>query len=267
MSIKLLAVDIDHTLLDHDRKIHPANVPAVRKAVDAGIIVVLASGRFRPTMLPFMHQLGLSGPMIAANGTATYAADGALIDAHFVSPTVYDQVVAYARVHEAHLNVYTESELLFVNSGPWGEIYLQRVHSVPPKFRPAEEVRGENILKLLIADDPARIHTFRRDLEATLPPEEVCVTESEPEYLEFLAYGCSKGKALQALCGSLDVDQSEVAAIGDFLNDVEMVDWASLGGAVGNAHEAVKRVAQVVVASNDDGGVAEFIERYVLAAA
>ncbi|MFX9019979.1 HAD hydrolase family protein, partial [Acinetobacter baumannii] len=84
---------------------------------------------------------------------------------------------------------------------------------------------------------------------------------------EFLAYGCSKGKALQALCGSLDVDQSEVAAIGDFLNDVEMVDWASLGGAVGNAHEAVKRVAQVVVASNDDGGVAEFIERYVLAAA
>ena len=264
MPIRLLALDIDHTLLDHNRQIQPDNIPAVRAAVDAGLEVVLASGRFRPSMLGFESQLGLNGPVIVSNGAMVYDGEGNSLLERFVDKDAFDAVYEFAKANDAHLNVYTETELLFVNTGPWGEIYLKRLHSIAPIHALATDARKQDILKLMLADDPERIKEFRVQLNELLDLSKVNITESEPEYLEVLALGASKGNALEFLAGHLNVRQDEVAAIGDFLNDIEMVEWAGLGGAVANGHPNLLAIADVVVKSNDDGGVAQFIYDYVL---
>ena len=259
MNTRLLAIDVDHTLLDNNRKLVAANIPAVQRAVDAGILVVLASGRFLPTMRGFHQQLGLTGPLIA-NGSVVYDSDESILESSFVDPRVFDAVLQFARANDAHLNVYTLDELLFVNSGAWGEKYLQRVHSIAPSFRDPTEVRNLSILKLLLADDASRIETFRQQVTVELEGLPVAITESEAEYLEFLSPVVSKGKALQFLAAHLGIPQEQTAAIGDYLNDVEMVEWAGFGGAVANGRDEVKAVADVIVASNQEAGVAEFID-------
>lgn len=170
MKIRLLAIDIDHTLLDHNRQIQIENIPAVQAAVAAGIEVVLASGRFRPSIVGYEYQLGIKGPLIVSNGAMVYDGDGKILLSRFVDKDAYDEVYAFAKANDAHLNVYTETELLFVNSGPWGKVYLARVHSIPPIYKDAAQARKENILKLLIADDNERIKSFRASLTAILDP-------------------------------------------------------------------------------------------------
>ncbi len=259
MTTKLLAIDVDHTLLGKDRTILPENARAVQDALNLGITVVLASGRFLPTMRGFVHELGLSGPIIAANGSVVYDRDENIWTANYVDPRVFDRVFEFARAKDAHLNVYTLAELLFVNSGAWGEKYLQRVHSILPTYCGAAEARSQPILKLLLADDEARVTLYHEEIAPLLADLPVAITESEAEYLEFLSPVVSKGSALAYVAERLGIDQSQTAAIGDYLNDVEMVAWASFGGAVANARPEVKAVAQVVVASNENAGVAEFI--------
>jgi hydroxymethylpyrimidine pyrophosphatase-like HAD family hydrolase len=129
-----------------------------------------------------------------------------------------------------------------------------------PKSATADEVRQMNLLKLILIDHPSAIKGHHDALADLLSPRLGALTESEPEYLEVLSPEASKGLGLKVLSESLSIAQSETAAIGDYLNDLEMVQWAGIGAAMANAQPEVKSIAQVEVATNNDAGVAEFID-------
>lgn len=260
MPIRLLATDLDHTLLNHERKIQPENGEAIRRAAQAGLIVVLASGRNRTSMKSIAQQLGLNGPIIAANGADVLGEGFLEVAYHTIPDDVIDLVADFSDEYQVHLNLYTRDEALFLQHSDWVDVYASRVRSVPPRLGTREEAKAAGICKLLLMDTPERVREHRKILEPRLDPEKARFTESEPEYLEVVGAGVSKGASLENLCRRIGVAQEETAAIGDFLNDVEMVRWAKVGGAVANALPEVKAVAEVQVASNDDGGVAEFVD-------
>jgi hypothetical protein len=115
------------------------------------------------------------------------------------------------------------------------------------------------LIKLMIIGEPHRIQAIRDVDSSYFNLDEVVLTESEPEYLEFLPAQADKGTALAHLSSHLDIPQNQVMAIGDYLNDLSMVRWAGYGVAMGNAVSEVKAVANAITSINDEGGVGRAI--------
>jgi Cof subfamily protein (haloacid dehalogenase superfamily) len=263
--IRLIAIDIDGTLLRRDRTIHPENVRAIREAQAAGVEVVLATGRIRPSMEPFATQLGLgAGPRICCNGAQIVGRDGATLLELGLDDEVRDAVLDFSEENELHLNAYLADRLLFTSEDEWAAFYRKRTRLPEPELVSVADLRRIPVLKLMLIAEPERLVEVNPLLRKRLEPHDVRVTESEPEYLEFLAPEADKGTSLARLSALLGVERAEVAAIGDYLNDLEMVRWAGVGAAVANGAAELKAEADVVAPSNDEGGVAWFI-RQILA--
>ena len=260
MPIRLLAVDLDGTLLTSERVPHPENVLALRRAHEAGILVVPASRRIAASIAQFSKELGLSPAMICSNGSHVQGPDGNELLHIGLSKEAVEITLKYTEAVGVHTSAYTRNDLFFLTDSPWGEVYRQRVRSVMPKSATAGEVRQMNLLKLILIDHPSAIKGHHDALADLLSSRLGALTESEPEYLEVLSPEASKGLGLKVLSESLGIAQSETAAIGDYLNDLEMVQWAGIGAAMANAVPEVKAVAQLKVTTNNNAGVAEFID-------
>ncbi|AIE87754.1 Cof-type HAD-IIB family hydrolase [Fimbriimonas ginsengisoli] len=256
----LIALDLDHTTLTSERIPHPANLEAIKRAQAAGVRVVLASGRIGTSMQPFAEMLGVTGAMICCNGAQVLDANGEELVAHLMDPEVLHRVVEYAVPAGIHVNVYTRTELLFLDRTPWAEEYARRLVTLSPRFTTVEEAKQHEILKVSIVDSAEAIQLHVQVLVPTIPPELALPTESEKEYLEFMHPLANKGNGLRRLAEELGIPQERTAAIGDYLNDLEMIQWAGVSGAVANGAEAVRAIANVVAPTNDEGGVAWFID-------
>jgi len=221
---------------------------------------VPASGRISSSIRLFSDELELDGAMICSNGSHVQGPGGVELLHIGLSPEAVEITLRYTEQSGVHTSAYTRDELFFLGDSEFGEIYRRRVRSVMPALATADEVRAMNLLKLILIDHPAGIRRHREALETRLSPEVAFLTESEPEYLEVLSPAANKGNGLRVLAQYLGIPQEETAAIGDYLNDVEMVQWAGIGAAVANAVDEVKAVADVHMPSNEEGGVARFID-------
>lgn len=260
MRTRLLAIDLDGTLLRSDRTPHPENVTAINRARQAGIRVVLASGRISMSVLDFSRTLGLDGAMICSNGGHVQGPDNSELLHLGLSKEAVKIALEYTEQANVHTSAYTRDNLYFLGQSEWGEKYRQRVRIVMPEIATVQEVTDMNLLKLILIDEPDRIQRHRLELERLLPQSLAALTESEPEYLEVLSPDANKGRGLKVLSESLGMQQQETAAIGDYLNDLEMVSWAGIGAAMGNAADEVKKVADLQVPTNEEAGVAFFID-------
>jgi Cof subfamily protein (haloacid dehalogenase superfamily) len=261
--LRMLAVDLDGTLLDHDRKLSDLHRDAMRRAVDSGITVVLASGRALGTMKPFAEQIGLAGPFVACNGAHAVDAMGGEIH-HFSLPShAIEFLVNHAQSAGTYTNVYVRENVYASHGGEWLELYKKRTGAVLTVLDYAD-LKGLEGTKLLFVDDPSKIPAHQEITQKRAAELGYEVTLSERDYIEFLPRDINKGVGVRAVAQRLGFAREEVAAIGDWLNDLEMIEWAGLGGAVGNAADRVKEAASVVVAPNIEGGVAEFIDHHVL---
>lgn len=261
--VRLLAVDLDGTLLTSARDPHPESAAALRRAQAAGVVVVLASGRCTASVRAIAREIGLAGPVVGCNGAHVVGADDSELLHLHLTADVRDAVLDYVGNGGPHLNVYCRDEVYYADEGPWEAIYRTRVQNVNPQRVEATFLRGVLPTKMLLMDDPARIPLHRRALLDRLLGSEFSTTVSEPEYLEFLPASANKGLGLQVVAHQLGMDRAEVAAIGDYANDLEMLRWVGTPGAVANASEPVLEAATLVVRSNDEGGVADFVDRIV----
>jgi Cof subfamily protein (haloacid dehalogenase superfamily) len=264
MPVKLLAIDLDGTLLTETKQILPSSVQAIYEARSLGVTVVLASGRIAPSMRPFAEKLDLAdGPIISGNGTYLALAPGNIVHQLRLPTAALEIIANYALSKDIHLNIYTAERLFFLRETPWGDLYRSRVETVVPEILdvPFDELE---CLKVLLVDHPERIQTHARELAGLLNDQPVRATESEPEYLEYMDDQATKGFALSRLANLLGIVPAEVAAIGDYLNDIEMVQYAGVSGAMGNGHPLLKDTAKHVVSTNEQGGISEFIGQFVL---
>lgn len=257
--IRLIACDMDGTLMTSARVPHPENVAAIRKIVDAGIYFCLASGRGIQTIYPTAKMMGLSGPIISSNGGYVVGLNGEEVHHYHLSMEAKRVIVEFALEHDLHLNGYFKNEIAFSSGGRFAELYVSRTGCEAEICHP-REMLDRDATKLLYVAEPEVLVELRPGIAERLSELGISVVISEPDYLEFLPPGINKGAGLEKLCEYLGIDRMEVAAIGDWLNDKEMLEWSGTSAAVENGHSEIRAIADHVIPSNDEGGVAIFLE-------
>ncbi len=258
--IKLVAVDIDGTLADSSRAVSVANRNAIQDLKSQGIIVVLASGRIGWSVETFQRAVGLEGyPFIGTNGCEVVSWNQTRIQESWLGQDHKKIAVTISQKEDIHMNGYAPADLYFTKNGKFAEIYKSRVSGANPVIVEPQTFLNVDLLKVLFIADPSHIDSVLDQYQGEFESGKVELTRSEPEYLEFLPSGASKGTGLQYLCQVLGINQAEVAAIGDYYNDLEMLEWAGFSGAMGNAPTDLKSKVDVVVQDNTSSGVAEFL--------
>lgn len=212
-------------------------------------------------MRPFMAQLGMSaGSAIAANGAHVLGVGGSVVAIEHLADDVRGEIIDFAESRQIHINSYTAEELYFHHESKWGDLYMSRVKSVLPTPCTRLVFRELAAIKLMFVGDPEGLKHECDRIKVQLDPKRVSITFSEPEYLEFLPGGIDKAWGLRHLAEHLGIPQNEVAAAGDYHNDLAMLSWAGISAAMATAPAEVKAVATTVVPSSDDGGLAVFID-------
>jgi Cof subfamily protein (haloacid dehalogenase superfamily) len=271
---KMLALDIDGTILNSRGEIPPRVRSAVARAMNAGMLVTLATGRNLRAALPVADELAITAPLVVGNGTLVVAPATGQILLH--RPLTRDAAVtAVQLLWRMGFTVFASTGTL---EGP--DLFFEQAPSVPeqsclmgrdPRFAVqvydlAGAVAGMDTLKVMVLDRTASVAAAANRLAGTLASGfRVLVTPEGNGYslLEVSAPEISKATGLERLTALNGISPSEVIAIGDNLNDLEMLQWVGMGVAMGNAAAMVKQVARAVTASNDDDGVAQFLEQHV----
>jgi Cof subfamily protein (haloacid dehalogenase superfamily) len=270
LPIRLIALDIDGTLVGDDLVIGERTLAAVGEASRRGIAVSLVTGRMATSAIPFAQALGLTGPLVAQQGALVRAMSkpgserpGRLLYHRPLAPPVTVEIVRWCQ--ERHLTPhFNHLEWMIVASDEsrLDEYRLfvgDRLRTVPNiaarALRPVTKVvaigEGEHSLELL---EEARAHFAGR----------ASVTLSHPRFLEFLAPGVSKGMAIRWLARRLRVPLGQCLAMGDQYNDLEMIAEVGYGVAMPSAPAAVQAVARFVAPPVSQEGAAQMIERIAL---
>ncbi len=266
MTIKLVAIDLDDTLLGSDLRISEGAVRSIRELRERGIRITLATGRMFRSARPYALELGMDVPLITYQGALVKNAVSDQVLFHRPVPEPWGHAVGVvAREAGCHYQAYFDDDLYMEKLTPEGQAYAN-LAGVTPIIEPdlLERIKAQEPTKLLIInDDIPKLQLMEAQMHRSLG-DWLYITRSKPNYLEFMNLEATKGQALRAVCNYFDVDRLDVMAIGDSFNDIEMLKFAGLAVVMGNAPQEVKRYADYVTESNDEDGVARALQRLVL---
>ena len=265
---RLIALDVDGTLLRPDHTLSPRVRQALHDAQARGMIVCLATGKIFPSIRALVDDLGLDGPQIVCNGAAIAdAPSGAVERAWALSP---DEVALARRTlatHAPHLAIawYTPDAILTdAAHGPAADALdaiLRAYHEPIPVRVPS--LSTPNVpppLKLLMTDEPAQLDLLRRELEPALAGTTLRLIRTSLEFLEIMPLHVSKGAALRELLARRAIPREAVVAVGDGENDIPLLAEAGLAVAMANAQPDVRVHADRIAANNAEDGVALLLE-------
>ncbi len=264
--IKLIVVDLDGTLLSDDHTLSEKNKQALLAATAAGVPVVLATGKTRKSAESLIAALNLNTPGVFVQGLVIYNADGTLRYQQTLEAATARRVITFAEDRGFGTLIYSGNRILIKAPD-------SRMDEITKYGEPQPELVGPivNILtsipihKVCFYGDDRRIKALRWQLEQQVGGQVAFTMSHVAHLLEVLPPGASKGKGVRLVAQEMGILPEHILAIGDGENDLEMIKFAGLGIAVANAAPMLKQVAKVIVGSNNDAGVAEAIERYVLA--
>ncbi|GAB2534633.1 Cof-type HAD-IIB family hydrolase [Gracilibacillus alcaliphilus] len=239
--IKLIALDMDGTLLGDDHQVSEANKQAIKQAQDKGVEVIISTGRHYQTSSIVAKEIGIDY-LITVNGSEIWTMSGELIARQTIEAETIKRLVELRDKHEV-----------------WA--WLASVDGIWRGEAP-EDLPAYQWLKL--GFDTKDHHTRQAILDTISEWNEIEVSNSSPTNIEINAVGVHKAAAIEVICERLGITMDHVMAMGDSLNDIKMIEQAGLGIAMGNAQEAVKQVANDITAANSDDGVAKSIEKWVL---
>jgi hypothetical protein len=265
---KLVALDMDGTLLNSQKKLTSRVRSAISSAKEQGIKVVLASGRPFEGMLPILKDLGLDGEEDYA---LTYNASLILKVAckTIVSKAILtgqDAIELYELANKLGVNIlaYSVTHGLITPKRNKYTDYEAQLNAIEfTEFDFYNLDADENILKVMMIDEPEILAQAIEQLPEVLQ-DKYSMALSMPFFYEFTNKDSNKGRGMEALTAHLGLSPEQIICVGDAANDLEMIKFAGLGVAMDNAIEEVKAHANYVTASNDDDGVAHVFEKYVL---
>ena len=269
MTYRLLALDLDETLLGEDLQISPRNLQAIREAVRRGVMVIVATGRMYCTSQNYAVEMtpGRDMPIISYHGALVKTSRTGRVLRH--RPLDHSVAVAITREMEErgfHLNLYA-GDRLYVREENRHTRYYQTIAGIELEpVGPLDdflEETGARPTKLTIIDADGRLdwaEHFIRDRYG----EQVMALQSRTLFLEITDLRSTKGQALAFVAGREGIRREEIIACGDSYNDLDMIKYAGLGVAMANARPSVRDAADLVTASNVEDGVARVIEEYIL---
>ncbi|WP_062108933.1 Cof-type HAD-IIB family hydrolase [Bacillus niameyensis] len=240
---KLLALDLDETLLTPDKKITERNKEWIVKASEVGVTVIISTGRGYLNMSHFREELGLKTPMVLVNGAEAWNESVEIIDRRLINQE--DIHALYKLSLQTNADFWAYGINSFVRRSEWREELL--------KERWTQFVARHDDIKVL-AEFKSQIENVSKSLE---------ITRSSTQNVEFTLKGTSKASGVQAVCEYLNISMSEVMAIGDNFNDMKLIQKAGLGIAMGNAVQELKDFADDITDTNTKDGVAQAIQKYI----
>ncbi|MDN6029578.1 MAG: sugar-phosphatase [Lactococcus plantarum] len=268
MSIKLIAIDIDGTLLNNNREITPEVFEAIQKAKAAGVKIVIATGRPLLGVKPILSALKL---LDAGDYVITY--NGALVQATDTGEAFIDEPLTY----DDYLDIEMESRRLDtpLHSITMSTIYTHNrniskysvneayITGLPLKYRTAEEMAKHELVKMMYIDEPEKLDKTIQQLPKRFW-DRYNIVKSTPFYLETLNKNASKGLAVQHLAKKLGITHEETMAIGDEENDRSMLEAVGNPVVMENGNPELKKIAKYITKSNEASGVAHAINEWVL---
>ena len=264
MRYKLLAADMDGTLLDPDSRITENTEKAVKAMERAGGRFVISTGRPPRGVRAFIRQLGLTGPVICYNGAMIIRADtGEVLYEQGLGREDAAQILKLGHSWDVTMCIWAGNRLYGSRMDERFLRYHRNIPSEPRLARSDEEVLDIGITKILFYDTPERI----REIQSSLHRDsfrQVNFCTSQPFYLEFFSGLASKASALEHIGLLTGIRREEMMAVGDGENDLSMLQAAGLGVAMDNAPQSVKAAAGAVTGSNREDGVAQLIRKYFL---
>ncbi len=262
MNFKLIALDVDGTLINDDHVLTDLTKKAVRSAYEQGCRIVLCTGRAPQSTLPILEELGLGGAVITHNGAATI--DGSTREVLAVDAFGLEQImplIAYSRTNQVHFDANTVFHL-YVESLTESEMSMYEKFFVKPLLLKRIEEINEPIVKFTFFGEKSVIDRMERDPQ--LHVSGLRIMRSGDAFIDVMAANVSKGHALKVLSQKLGIPREQILAIGNYYNDLEMLEFAGVGVAMDNSPEQVKLGADYVTASNNEDGVFAALSRYGL---
>jgi len=266
MNYKLVALDLDSTLLNSNKEIDTTTRDTIARVQELGCEVVIVTGRIFPSAVDYARELKLTSAVVTHNGAIARKINGKIIFQHPLPDELSQEVIELAEIHGLHLQVYLEDDFFFRYRNRLAEEYENSIGVRGQELgRRLTGLAGKTVHKLLvIEDDPDRWSYYKGYLQKHYG-RRLNITSSSDSFIEIMAAGVNKGRTLADLCREWGYQQSEVVAIGDNYNDCEMLEWAELGIAMANAPEEVRALADRITADNDNQGVARALEYLFLA--
>jgi Cof subfamily protein (haloacid dehalogenase superfamily) len=263
--IKLLAIDLDDTLLKSDLSLSGANKAAIRAATERGVRVVLASGRNIYSMKRYADELGLTSAddlMICTNGAEIVSIiDSKILYENKMSRSLCEEVVSLSRDFGLSWQIYAEGRILVSQKNQWTQRDTDLTGQPNECIQDRDAWFARGTLKMVLPGDPELIARAYPRFKSHFGAR-ASVLVSKPYFLEVMDPHSDKGYALERVSGMLGVRREQTMAIGDSINDIGMVRWAGLGCAVGNALPELKAAAGLVAdAHHEEDAVAWLIEK------
>lgn len=241
---RLLALDLDGTLLNDDKQISNKNKHAIKEAVAAGVTVIFTTGRGIQRVAHLREETGLDGPMVLTNGAEVWQDKDVLLSRHFIRQA--DIISLHEAAVDAGARYWGYSVDSFTKDVDWT----------------AEETYRKKWLKFgLRHNDPAIIRRIQARIACL---KHIEITSSAPTNLEISLKGITKKYGVEKICSRFGYEMKEVMAIGDNLNDFSLIQAAGYGIAMGNADQRLKGIADAVTDTNNRDGVAKAVAAYLL---
>ena len=258
--IKLIAIDMDGTLLDSQKEIPEENIKAIQEAAEAGIKIVLCTGRPRSGILPHFEKLGLSEEeyIIMNNGCSTYETKNwTLLQYESLSrPEMEELLQACEDFPEVALTL-TGEKTYYVVGDEVPELVAYDAGTVftEAKARSLEEIfaEGQVIFQAMYMADSEPLDAFQN-----------AVQDGLSQSYEIMPQGATKASGLKHLAEKLDINPDQIMALGDAANDLEMLQFVGQSVAMGNASDDIKALCKYVTLTNDEAGVAHAIRTWAL---
>lgn len=264
---KAVFLDMDGTLLRSDHSVSEPTIAMIRDLTGKGIAVVLVSARPLNAVLPTFHQLGLPAqtPVIALNGSYIVEREQPVFEAR-IDLEVTARVAEQVRPYRATIAYYLQREWYAEVSDAWTD-HEQRIMDVSVRIAPIGELiqewRALNIApnKMMVMSEATNIAGIQQHLRSIYNGQ-LNIYPSKATYLEVMDTRGSKAKAVRFVSEKLGLTPAEVIAMGDNYNDVEMIQFAGMGVAMGNAPEDIKAKAGYVTDTNNNDGVRKALEKF-----
>jgi Cof subfamily protein (haloacid dehalogenase superfamily) len=237
----------------------------IRRAMDAGIRVAIATGRPYASTKHLIEELGLNSPSVLLQGQAIYDVDGTLLWTQTMPDDLAHDIVTFAENNDYTAIAYGPEHILTNKDNEFIQ-YMARFRETTPMIVESlhEWIGKVPLAKINFLDAPMNVAKIRRQMKEEMG-DRVTIVQAIAMMMECLPPNASKGAGVEQLLKMLNIPASELLAAGDGENDVEMLKLAGIGVAMENGMQIAKEAADHIVAAHDDDGLAEAIERFALA--
>lgn len=258
---RLIAADIDDTVLDPAGKMSDRTEAAFKKAMDAGAYVVLASGRMIGSTKPYALRIGVNAPLVTYNGAIIYDLENdEILDSMSISMDTARAIVDEAEKDGIYVQLHTAK-------GYYTKVRTYRTDAYAKSVGLTPIITGDrlfetvdmDLVKMLFICDPADTPRFIEKYSGLFPEIEFMM--SKPYYVEIVAKGVDKSVALKKVLKMLDVKAEEMIAFGDGQNDLSMLEMAGRGYCMMNAQSHVREKCALFAPPNSEDGLAQVIEK------